>query len=240
MVKSKIKFGLLLAIVPIIINAQTLENSFQKQRIVAGANQEIQSEFSGQKSPGGGAVFFKSLLFPGWGQHALGAKKAKRNFLISEAILLGSAIGFSTYQDWLQDDYIAFASSHAQAEPAGKDAVFWADIGDYLSVYEYNESWLRRRSLDNLRDPDGGEFWEWDDLENAQKYREMRIDSDKAKTWSQFAVAGVITNHVVSALHALWLKRKQGKVASIQKNYVLAFRPVSRLKGGVLNLKVSF
>ncbi len=244
MVIAKIKVSLLFVAFPAILGAQNFERTVFQFSAVPTLNERqnslLQMEMNSKKT-GGGAFFFKSLLVPGWGQHALGAKKAKRNFLVSEAVLLGSAIGFNVYRDWLQQDYIAFASSHAGVDPAGKDAVYWADIGDYLSIYEYNESWLRRRSLDNLRDPEAGESWQWDDLQNAQKYRSMRIDADKAKTWSQFAIAGLITNHVVSALHALWLHRKQSRMAAVNsRQYLFAFQPAVAQKGGRLEVTFFF
>ncbi|KAA3661789.1 MAG: hypothetical protein DWQ10_03820 [Calditrichaeota bacterium] len=240
MVIEKLKYSLLFFMLTGVLTAQTGKVALQENsRLLNWQMQKIQLDES--SSPGGGMVFMKSLLVPGWGQASLGAKTAMRNFLISEAVLLGASFGFATYRDWLQDDYKAYASSHAQVNPAGKDDVYWADIGDYLSIYEYNEAWLRRRSLDNLRNPAGGEFWEWDKLQNAQKYREMRVDADKAKTWSQFAIAGVITNHVVSALHALWLKRKQSRSDMASKqHYIIAVRPLSTSRGGVLAVRFQF
>lgn len=240
----KLKYKLLLAwlTVPCFLNAQnqvsTVPNNFSASEGIRYSS-HWQIEKSENKNAGG-VVFLKSLLLPGWGQQQLAAKKAKRNFILSEALLLGSTIGFRVYRNWLQDDYIAFAASHAGVDPAGKDAVFWADIGDYLSIYEYNDSWLRRRSLTNLRDPAGGEFWQWDALHNAQKYRDMRISADRAKTWSQFAIAGLITNHVVSALHALWLHRKQVKLAANDRQYFIAFQPAIGQKGGRIKLTLSF
>ena len=242
MVKLISKLLLAWLAIPCFLNAQyrtgELDNKFSlAEKVEISANG--QSGNSAKKNDGR-AVFLKSLLLPGWGQHQLSAKKARRNFLLSEAVLLGSTIGFSVYRDWLQEDYIAFAASHAGVDPQGKDAVYWADIGDYLSIYEYNESWLRRRRLTELRDPNGGEFWQWDALENAQQYRSMRVDADKAKTWSQFAIAGLITNHVVSALHALWLHRKQVRLAANARQYFVAFQPARSQKGGRIKLTLTF
>ncbi|MCA9734764.1 MAG: hypothetical protein H6696_06315 [Deferribacteres bacterium] len=235
---SQFSKTILIFSLPLVICAQN-ELKLGNMNPAKSANTVFQIE--NREAPAGGTVFLKSLLIPGWGQASLGANHAKRNFLISEALLLGSAIGFSTYRSWVQDDYIAYASSHAQVDPSGKDGIYWADIGDYLSIYEYNEAWLRRRSLDDLRDPQSNDFWEWDNLENAQKYRAMRIDADKAKTWSQFAIAGVITNHVVSALHALWLKRKQVRDENaFQQNYIFALQATRGSKGGILRLSIHF
>ncbi len=195
---------------------------------------------SPQKAPSRGSIFMKSLLLPGWGQYSLRAKSSARNFLIAEITLWGAVAGFHIYGNWLKEDYIDFAAAHAGVVTAGKKQQFWVDIGNFDSVEDFNEEKLRQGNLAALRDADGPESWRWDSAENRRKFESLRIRSDRAYERSNFSVFAVVANHLVSAIHALWIWRKSTRGEALgRQNYRLVVEPAGR-QGGRLRLQVAF
>ncbi len=187
-----------------------------------------------------GKVFLKSLLIPGWGQYSLGAKTSARNFFVAELALWGTVLGFNLYGRWLREDYIDYAVAYAGVNPDGRDSQFWVDIGNFSSIYKYNEEKLRQRYVAALRDPSGPEFWQWDSEAHRQRFEALRIASDRAFERRGFAVFAVVTHHVVSAIHALWVwRQQQAKQALSPPKYRLAWVPDGR-QGGVLQLQWQF
>lgn len=161
-------------------------------------------------------AFIKSLLIPGWGQYGLGARTSARHFFIAELALIGTSLGFRLYGNWLEDDFIAFALQHAEIRSAaGKDDRFWVDLGNFDSVDDFNAEKLRQRNTRDLRDPSGDEYWRWDAPENRRIFEDLRIRRDRAHERSAFIVAGIVANHIVSAIHALWIgKRLESRAAA--------------------------
>ncbi|MGH7492462.1 MAG: hypothetical protein ACREOO_08705, partial [bacterium] len=74
-----------------------------------------------------GGAFLRSALIPGWGQKAVGAPTAARNFFVAEAALWAGVIAFNVHGNWLEADYRTFATDHAAAEVQGKDAQYYVD-----------------------------------------------------------------------------------------------------------------
>jgi hypothetical protein len=155
-----------------------------------------------------GGAFMRSLLIPGWGQRRAGAKTAARDFFVTEVLLWSGYAAMQVYGHWLKDDYKLFAATYAGAEVGGKDDQFFVDMGNFISVDEFNQSRLRRRDVEGLYDPTS-DYWHWDTEAHRQSFRNLRIRSDRAFSRSMLVVAGVIGNHIVSGIHAAWLAHKK-------------------------------
>ncbi|MFQ5631552.1 MAG: hypothetical protein ACE5I1_22500, partial [bacterium] len=161
---------------------------------VAWTSASIQSQFSSyqlqQESanpPHTHSAFLKSLVIPGWGQYSLGAKASGRNFVISEILLIGTSIGFKVYSNWLEDDFSAFAAQHAGiANIDNKSNQFWVDIGNFDSVFDFNDEKLRQRNTRDLRATEGDDFWQWDNEANRAAFEDLRIKKDRAAERSSF------------------------------------------------------
>ncbi len=197
-----------------------------------------------QASGGSKSAFFKSLLLPGWGQHSLGAKKSARTFILSEIAFLGGAVAFHRYSNWLEDDFSALAMQHAGVtNTQAKTAQYWVDVGNFDSIRDFNDEKLRQRNTFDLRDPAGDEFWTWNDRENRREFENLRIRRDRASERSSFAVIGVITNHLTSAIHAMWKARKSennAKSTSKELKYKFGWQKVERARGWGLQMKLKF
>jgi len=160
------------------------------------------------KAPAIGGAFMRSLLFPGWGQWRGGAKTAARNFLVAEVLLWSGFAAFEVYGGWQKNDYKLFSANHAGAQISGKDDQFFVEMGNFISVEEYNQNRLRRRDVEGLYDP-ATHFWRWDTDANRQKFFNLRKRSDKAYARAELVAAGVIANHIVSGIHAAWVAHKK-------------------------------
>lgn len=176
---------------------------------------------TGRKSRG--RAFLQSLLLPGWGQHYAGSKTMMRVFVTSEVLLWGGFIGFTKWSDLLEDDYRTFASTHAQVDVAGKASQFFVDIGNFISLEEFNQAQLRDRDVSDLYPTDSGDFfWQWDSDANRRDFEDMRIRSDKAANNAEFMVAAIFVNHFISAIHATLSVFKHNKrVRKMGLNYHL-------------------
>ena len=194
-----------------------------------------------EKLPGRSTVFFKSLLLPGWGQHSLGAKTSARSFLIAEAVLWGVVIGSQMHGTNLAEDYKAMAAGQASVRGTDKDSRYWVDVGNFDSIFDYNQAKLQQRSIADLRDPQGEDYWFWDATANRTTYENLRVRSDAAYERRDFAVAAVITNHIISAIHAMWMHRKRTspkEEAAPNKDIGMNMLPDGR--GGEVSFSVRF
>jgi hypothetical protein len=136
--------------------------------------------------PSIGGAFMRSLVIPGWGQRRGGAKTSARNFFVAEVLLWSGFAALQVQGNWLTDDYKLFAASHAGAEVAGKNDQFFVDVGNFISVDEFNQNSLRRRDVEGLYDP-ATHFWRWDTQANQFRFANLRKRSDRAystRIWS--------------------------------------------------------
>lgn len=149
----------------------------------------------------------KSVLLPGWGQLSYGENHRARTYLVTESLLWIATIGSRQISRSQKHNYIAFATEHAQVVSGGKDHQYWVDIGNFSNLDAYNAEHLRNRDIESLY-PRGSVWdWTWDSNSNRSQFERMRIRSDLWKQSSTFLMGGIILNHFVSAIDALYLKR---------------------------------
>jgi len=149
----------------------------------------------------------KSLILPGSGEYALGNPSRGRTFVISEIALIFSVVSVYHFSSFNEQKYIAFAAEHSGAQPKGKDHHYWVDIGNYISIKEFNEEHLRFRENDALYEETEEWIWEWDTDDNRSTFESTRIKSDIWKLGGKFLIGGLVVNHIVSAIDALYLTR---------------------------------
>ena len=70
---------------------------------------------------------------------------------------------------------------------------------------EYDAEHLRMR--DGMEGKWAGRNWQWDTVKHREKFESMRIQSDRLSLAGQFFIGGIILNHIVSAIDALYLYR---------------------------------
>ncbi len=132
-------------------------------------------------------------------------------FIISEALAWGAYLGFTSSSNWLEDDYRTFAVTHANVKLEDKKDRYFVDIGNYNDIYEYNQAKLQDRDVPSLYTENEDFLWLWDTEENRRKFDRIRIRSDRASNRAEFAVATIILNHFVSAIHSILAVHKYNK-----------------------------
>jgi len=176
----------------------TLKNSdesIQTASINLGSN--LNSE---KKSVGLGIVY--SLLLPGMGELYAGSYNSGKYFTIADGILWGTLIGMNAYSNWQEDSYKTYAASLAGVVNDGnKDEDFYANIGDYTSIYSYNDQKALERKFDEMYD-EQTYFWKWNTTDERRTYRDMWNSSETASNNIRFVVGGLILNRIVSAINA--------------------------------------
>ena len=177
----------------------------------------------------------KSLVFPGWGEYSLGNQIRGRIFVLSETVLLLAVLGSYSVSQRQDTEFRAYAAEHAGISPDGKDRQFWVDIGNYSSLLAFNEEHLRWRDFNALYEDNDTWAWAWDSDNNRERFENMRIASDIWRLRGSFLIGGVVLNHIVSAIDALYLS----KISNIKETVVYPnYNPYSDEMG--LSLTVSF
>jgi len=166
---------------------------------------------SRQKSVFKAVVF--SLLVPGLGELYSGEFGSGKYFLAAEAGLWVTFAGFQLYGHWLQDDAREYAALHSGAAIEGKNDQFFVNLGNFNSVYEYNEKKLRDRDLGGIYDPTGPFYWNWDYETSRQYFRDLRVKSDNVLNNVRFVAAAIAVNHLASAINAARLVSKRNDEA---------------------------
>jgi len=155
---------------------------------------------SEKKSVGLGIVY--SLLLPGMGELYADAYNVGKYFTIADGLLWGTFIGMNAYSNWQEDSYKSYAASEAGViNDASKDEDFYANIGDYTSVYTYNEQKALERNFDEMYDEQTN-FWKWNTTDERRTYRDMWNSSETASNGIRFVVGGLILNRLISAINA--------------------------------------
>jgi NDP-sugar pyrophosphorylase family protein len=177
----------------------------------------------------------KSLVLPGWGEYSLDNHIRGRIFVLSETVLLLAILGSYSVSQRQDTEFRAYAAEHAGISPDGKDRQFWVDIGNYSSLLAFNEEHLRWRDFNALYEDNDTWTWAWDSGNNRERFENMRIASDSWRLRGLFLIGGVVLNHIVSAIDALYLS----KISNIKETVVSPhYNPYSDEMG--LSLTVSF
>jgi hypothetical protein len=161
---------------------------------------DLQQSAPDQKSVFRSVVY--SLVLPGMGELYAGGFDNGKYFLMAESGLWLTFASFELYGNWLQNDARRFAAAHASASIDGKDDQFFVNVGNFSSVYDYNEKKLRDRDVIDVYDPNGLYFWQWDNNQSRLRFRDLRVKSDNVFNNVRFVVGAIIVNHIASAINA--------------------------------------
>lgn len=142
-----------------------------------------------------------SLLVPGTGEWYVGNISAARTHLFAEGGIWITYTFFRLRSNWLREDAHTFARAHAGATFDGTDDAYEVNIGNYMSVDDYNEAKLRFREYDLLY-TDSRYAWQWDSDANRQVFKTNRIKSSEAKNNAKFVLAAAVLNRLISAFRA--------------------------------------
>lgn len=185
-------------------NLLQLENSVKelKQNYKEELNSKILPENASKKSTGLAILY--SLLLPGMGELYADAYSSGKYFTIAEAALWGVYIGMNTYGNWQRDRYKEYAASNGSVNLTGKNSDYFATIGDYFSIYEYNNDQALNRDFNKIYNTES-QYWLWKNNAERKTYRNMWVSSEQTFNNLRFIVGALIVNRIASAINAVRL-----------------------------------
>ena len=200
-----------LVILSIQLFSQTAEQSFYsfKQQIVeeisitTSAEQQLVFDDVKQKKSTGLAILY-SLLLPGMGELYADAYDSGVYFTVADGVLWGTFAGMNVYANWQKDRYISYSQSSASVNSEGKDEDYYATIGKYLSIDQYNDEKALERNFDEMYNTEKY-FWKWNTTDELKTYKSMWTSSEQTFNDVRFVVGALLLNRVVSAINAVRL-----------------------------------
>ena len=126
---------------------------------------------------------------------------------LTESVIFISILGSYSNSNKFESNYQAYAAQHAGVSPIGKNRQYWIDIGNYSSIDQFNEEHLRWRDFNAVYEQDKNWNWAWNDDGNRIFFEKMRIKADTWKLRASFLIGGMVLNHIISAIDALYLFR---------------------------------
>ena len=145
-----------------------------------------------------------SMLLPGMGELYAGDYSSGKYFTIADGVLWGAFTGFEIYGKWKENDYKSFAESKGGVKLSGKEAEYFANIGIYQSIDDYNTAMELNRNFDKTYNT-AIYYWKWNDNNQRKEYRDLWSSSESAYTNVRFVVGALILNRLISAVNAVRL-----------------------------------
>jgi len=151
-----------------------------------------------------GLAIIYSFLLPGMGELYAGSYSSGKYFTIAEGALWGTYIGMNSYSIWLKNNYKSFASSAGGVNNANKGSDYYATIGNYTSITEYNDAMSLEQNFSQMMNPKTN-YWSWQSTADRKNYRNLWVSSEQTNNNLRFVVGGLILNRVISAINAVRL-----------------------------------
>ena len=185
--------------------------SFKQQAIseisqIKDLDQPVVDENVKQKKSTGLAIVY-SLLLPGMGELYADAYDSGVYFTIADGVLWGTYVGMNVYANWQKDRYISYSQTNAGVTPENKDEDYYATIGEYLDIDQYNDQQAFEYNFDEMYDTET-HFWKWNTSEERKEYRDMWVSSEQTFNDVRFVVGALLLNRVISAINAVRLVSK--------------------------------
>ena len=121
------------------------------------ANLNFSDDLETGKKSAGLAILY-SLLLPGMGELYADGYDSGKYFTIAEGVLWGTYIGMSVHASNQEDNYKAYATSNASITTSGKDDDYYATIGEYQNIEDYNDQKASERNFEQMYNP-ATSFW---------------------------------------------------------------------------------
>ncbi len=203
------------------LNKRDLTNQFLNQKSDSGKVQ-INSPVNRKNA---GIAMILSLLVPGAGHLYLDRMDVGKFFVMGEAASWLGYAGLNIYGNALREDARTFASQNSSLSKSGKDDDYFANVGNFNSIYEYNNDKLLKGQYSQLYDVNSY-YWNWNNTQNKDDFEAQRKRSERVYNSRVIFGTTLIVNRIVSAISALILTNKHNNPTSlniqpelIQKEY---------------------
>jgi len=183
--------------------------------------QEILRQYKERKKNNGIAIILSALL-PGMGELYAENYSSGKYFTIADAVLWGGLIGVNAYANNQEDNYRAFAVANGGVNLSGKNDKYFADVGNYMDVYEYNHIMELDRKFSDVYN-ESTHYWKWDSQSERREYRDMWKASENASNSTRFIVGALILNRIASAINAVRLVNRYNKSLKQELGWRVSF-----------------
>lgn len=182
---------------------QTIQISSETQTTLLKENLDRE-----RKSPALAILY--SALIPGMGELYAGDYTTGKYLTITEGALWLSYFSINQYGEWQEENYLSYAQTKGGVALGGKDEDFFANIGNYRDINQYNDERAFYRQFDEMYNTTT-HSWSWTSTTERRTYRSMWVSSRQAFNNLRFVVAGMLLNRLGSVINAVRLVSAHNK-----------------------------
>ncbi len=174
-----------------------------------------------EKKSAGLAILY-SLVLPGMGELYAGDYSTGQYFTIADGVLWSFFAGFTIYGNDKRSDYRSFAQASGGVNLNGKNDTYFANIGLYQNVTEYNTAQELNRDFTSTYNVET-DYWNWGNTATRKEYRGLWSSSENAFNNVRFAVGALVLNRIVSAIFAVRAVNRYNKQLSNDVSWKINF-----------------
>lgn len=167
------------------------------------------------------AILYSALL-PGMGELYANNYESGKYFTIADVALMGVYFGVNTYGDWKKENYKSFAKTYGGISLTSKNDDYFATIGNYKNIDQYNDEKALEQRFKEMFDKDMMN-WKWETETQRREYRGMWMSSQHAYNNLQFVVGAMLINRLGSIINAVRSVVAYNKNLSEQTSWNLYF-----------------
>lgn len=192
------------------------------------------------KKNAGLAVIY-SLLLPGMGELYAGSYNSGKYFTIAEGAIWLTYAGMATYGHIKENNYKAYAQTYAGVNNSGKDEDYYANVGNYTSIEQFNREKGLEGNFSDMYDLEK-DYWNWTAEDQRRDYRGLWTSSENAYNNMQFAIGALVLNRIISAINAARLVSRYNKSLDMESAWNVSFNTgsLNSESGLTLNFSKSF
>ncbi|MEO8210822.1 MAG: hypothetical protein ABI840_09675 [bacterium] len=199
----------------------------------------VNSPATSQKSPA--FALLLSVILPGAGHYYIGRMDVGKYFFgfdVASWIGLGA---YNIYGNDLIDDAETFSVEHAKVtNPGDKNDDYFANVGNFNNIYEYNIDQLLLGQYGSLYDVNQN-YWDWDNISNRNVFESQRKSSERAYNNRIIFGSMLIANRIVCGISAYLLTNKENKkTSSLNIEPELLYKKDYSFDGVKINLSKNF
>jgi hypothetical protein len=221
--------------------ASLLQLKSEMSQIELPSNQsDVETSVQSGKKNAGLAVLY-SLLLPGMGELYAGSYNSGKYFTIAEGAIWLTYTGMYSYGNWKENNYKSYAQSYAGVVNSGKDDDYYANVGNYSSIDQFNREKALEGNFNEMYNVEQN-YWNWSSEQQRKEYRGLWSSSENAYNNLQFVVGALVLNRIISAVNAARLVSAYNKSLDAQSAWNVSFNMgTPQTKSGLtLNLSTSF
>ncbi len=191
-----------------------------------------------KKSPALAALY--SLILPGAGHWYLDRMDVGKYFLGADAIAWTGLITLNIHGDNVADDARSFSVEHAQVtSPDSRNKDYFANVGNYNNIYEYNNDKLSRGEYSLLYDVNS-QFWNWDSKSNRDIFESQRKKSERIYNNRIIFSSLLIVNRIASGISAYLIANSSTKAGGFAFTPSVKYKKDMSFDGIEMNISRNF